>query len=116
MSNYFIGYANSEAVTTSTKTLDEGDAGVVQFCEVDCTITMPAVTVGRSYTIAQGPGAQVTLSPNAADKFMGNGFTSADDKDIIGPANFGGTAYVTVVGSADGWNIQYINGTWTRQA
>jgi aspartokinase len=120
---------NEELVTTN-KTLDAGDSGVAQVVKTSATITLPAAgatTSGTTMTIVNGgEGATdgavtVTVSPNAADKIVGNGFTAADDKDIINTLGRGGIDYVTLtcVNEAttdSAWVITAINGTWTRQA
>lgn len=105
-----------EAVTT-TKTLDEGDSGVVQNVTATTTVTLPATVVGRVYTIRVGADSiTVSVSPNSADKIMGNGFTSADDKDLVFTnARIGDE--VTLLGDgANGWHVVNIQGTATRQA
>lgn len=103
------------------KTLDEGDCGVVQVVTVDAkVVTLPATVVGYSYTIMNGgeDGAVlVTVSPNASDKIMGNGFTSADNKDAL---NTKATAkkgdYIKLVGDgADGWVVTEVVGVWARE-
>lgn len=111
------GYLQSEAVT-GAKTLDEGDSGVVQNVTASATITLPATVVGTSYIIRNGgdESVTVTVSPAAADKIMGNGFTSADDKDAINTLGNGGD-YIHLVGDGvNGWFVAGVSGTWTRQA
>ncbi len=111
----------SEAVT-GNKTLDEGDNGVVQVVTADATITLPSTVVGTTYTIVNGGQGStdgtiaINVSPAAADKIMGNGFTSADNKDAINTnGNYGDS--ITLVGDgANGWMIQEVVGTWTREA
>jgi len=106
----------------STKTLDEGDGGVWQVCKTDATvITLPATVVGTVYKIMNGAvdgAALISISPAAADKIMGNGFTSADNKDA---QNTKATAkngdYMILVGDgANGWMVQDVRGTWAREA
>jgi hypothetical protein len=60
----------------------------------------------------------VTVSPAALDKIMGNGYTSADNKDIV---NTKATAkkgdYVKLVGDGvNGWMIAEIRGIWAKEA
>lgn len=108
----------SEAVTTA-KTLDEGDSGVAQVVTTSATITLPATVVGTSYTIVNGGtkgDVTVTVSPNASDKIMGNGFTSADNKDAINTLGNFGDAITLVADGVNGWFISSVRGTWTRQA
>jgi len=103
---------------TGNKTLDEGDGGVIQRVKATCTITLPATAVGRCYPI-EHDGADgtltITISPNASDKIMGAGFTSADDKDIV-CTNGNQGDQVILVGNADGWNVLFMQGTWVREA
>lgn len=104
------------------KTLDEGDIGVVQNVTVDAkTITLPATVVGYSYTIRNG-GADgavaVTVSPNANDKIMGNGYTSEDNKDAVNTKTTAKKGdYIKLVGDGvNGWMITEVVGTWAKQA
>ncbi len=111
----------SEAVT-GNKTLDEGDNGVVQVVTADATITLPATVVGTTYTIFNGGQGStdgtiaINVSPAAADKIMGNGFTSADNKDAINTNGNYGDMIRLVGDGANGWMIQEVIGTWTREA
>ena len=110
-----FGHVENEAVT-GNKTLDEGDNGVVQNVTASCTITLPSTVVGYSYSIRVGaPGLTVAVSPAALDKIMGNGFTSADNKDLVFTTQPAGS-FVTLVGDgANGWVVSAINGTATRE-
>lgn len=111
-----FGYGQVETVG-ATKTLDEGDGGVIQDCPVSTTITLPATVVGTTYIIRVGaPGITVNVSPNASDKIMGNGFTSADNKDAIATSQPFGSSLVLVGDGANGWMCQSVHGTWTREA
>lgn len=111
----------SEAVK-GNKTLDEGDNGVVQVVTADATITLPSTVAGYSYTIVNGGQGStdgtiaINVSPAALDKIMGNGFTSADNKDAINTnGNYGDS--ITLVGDgANGWVVREVVGTWTREA
>lgn len=111
-----FGYNESEDVTAD-KTLDEGDSGVVQNVTASKTLTLPSTVVGTSYAIrVGGQGLTVTVSPAAADKIMGNGFTSANDKDLIFTTQPAGSFVQLVGDGADGWFVQRISGTATREA
>lgn len=82
------GFGHREVETvTGAKTLDGGDSGVVQNVTATATVTLPAAaaaTAGVTYPIRVGKaGITVTISPNSADKIVGNGFTAADDKDMV---------------------------------
>lgn len=111
----------SEAVT-GNKTLDEGDGGVVQVVTADATITLPSTVVGTSYTIVNGGQGStdgtiaINVSPAAADKIMGNGFTSADNKDAINTNGNYGDMIKLVGDGANGWMVVEVVGTWTREA
>lgn len=107
-----------EAVT-GNKTLDEGDNGVVQNVTASCTITLPSTVVGTTYIIRNGTttsNVTVTVSPAAADKIMGNGFTSADNKDAINTNGRAGDTITLVGDGVNGWMVQSVTGTWTREA
>lgn len=111
----------AEAVS-SAKTLDEGDSGVVQNVTASATLTLPSTVVGTTYIIRNGGSGEtdgavtVTVSPAALDKIMGNGFTSADNKDAINTLGNPGDEIVLVGDGADGWFVQSVTGTWTREA
>lgn len=111
-----FGHVESEAVT-GNKTVDITDQGVVQNVTATATVTLPSTVVGYSYTIRVGaPGITVNVSPAALDLIGGNGFTAADDKDLIFTNQPAGS-YVTLVGNGTtGWNVVAISGTGTREA
>jgi len=111
-----FGYNESEAVT-GAKTLDIGDQGVAQNVTASATVTLPATVVGYSYIIRVGAeGITLNVSPNASDLIAGNGFTAADDKDLIFTNQPVGS-YVAIVGNGTtGWNVTAIRGTATREA
>jgi hypothetical protein len=108
---------------TGDKTLAEGDNGVIQNVTVTGkVVTLPATAAGYQYIVRNGgQGATegkvtVTISPNASDKIMGNGYTSADNKDIINTLG-NGSDYVKLVGDGvNGWVVSEARGTWTREA
>lgn len=110
-------FGENETVT-GAKTLDEGDSGVVQNVTASATITLPATVVGATYIIRNGGDGSVTInvSPAAADKIMGNGFTSADNKDAINTLGKGGDQIVLVADGVNGYYVQSASGTWTREA
>lgn len=113
---------NKTATVTADKTLAEADCGVTQVVTVDAkTITLPSTVVGMRFRIQNG-GANgavlVAVSPAAADKIMGNGFTSADNKDAL---NTKATAkngdYIDLVGDGvNGWFVSGVKGIWAREA
>lgn len=110
-----FGHLEAEEVT-SAKTLDEGDSGIVQDVTATATVTLPATALGLTYPIRVGAEEiTVTVSPNASDKIMGNGFTSADNKDLVFTSQ-PASSFVTLFGDgADGWTVQRIFGTATRE-
>lgn len=111
----------SETVSAND-TMAEGDSGTVKLIDTDeVVITLPATAPGMTFTFVNaGADGEVgfAISPNSDDKIMGNGLTSANNKDLI---NTKLTAkkgdYVTLVGDGeDGWYIQSIRGVFTREA
>ena len=111
-----FGY-NESATVTGNKTLAEGDSGVVQNVTATATITLPATVVGTTYLIRVGAdNITLSVSPNAADKIMGNGFTSADNKDLIFTSQPQGSFVQLVGDGVNGWFVQRIGGTATREA
>lgn len=89
---------------------------------VDKVMTLPATVAGLKFTFilaAAGlsTGTGLSISPNAANKIMGNGFTSADDKDAIlaGSGDREGDLIELVGDGVDGWYITRVIGTWTRE-
>lgn len=110
------GYNQSVDVTT-TKTLAEGDAGIVQNVTATTTVTLPATVVGTVYLLRVGAnGVTVTVAPNASDKIMGNGFTSADNKALIFTSQPIGSQVMLVADGANGWFVARIHGVATRAA
>jgi hypothetical protein len=90
----------------------------------DVVVTLPATAPGlvfRFQLAAAGlsAGTGLSISPAAVDKIMGNGFTSADNKDAI---NTGATdregdwIEVTADAAGLGWYISGVSGTWAREA
>ena len=117
-----IDYVTMKAQTKSANfAAAEGDVGQRTLIDTDGVVTLPATVVGIVFTFENAgvDGAVgITISPNAADKIMGVGLTSADDKDLV---NTKATAQkgdrVTLIGDgASGWYVQSLIGTWARQA
>lgn len=109
-----------EAEKTSAYTVTAADSGKIIRVTGTTTITLPSTALGIKVRILNGnaDGVAVTVSPAAADKIVGNGFTAADDKDAI---NTAATArygdFIDLLGDgADGWYIQAVKGIWARQA
>jgi hypothetical protein len=111
-----FGHVEYEAVT-GAKTLDEGDGGIAQNVTATATITLPATVAGTTYPIRVGAdGITVTVAPNASDKIMGNGFTSADNKALVFTSQPAGSYVVLVGDGTNGWQVSRILGTATRAA
>ena len=109
------GFGEVEAVT-GNKTLDEGDSGVIQNVTATCTVTLPATGANFAFTVRVGAlGITATVAPNAADKIMGNGFTSADNKALIFTNQPVGSFVTLLYGGTDGWVVSAISGVATRQ-
>lgn len=120
-----VEVANANVVTAATSTtLTATDSGkTVVATAADLVFTLPATVLGLRYSFILAAtglsgGTGLSVSPNAADKIMGNGFTSADDKDAI---NTGATDregdLIEVTGDGNlGWYITRVIGTWARQA
>lgn len=115
-----FGYNEFEAVT-GNKTLDLGDAGVVQNVTATCTVTLPATSAKANYIVRVGAeGITVTISPNASDKIAGYGASNTgagtDDKDLIFTSQPAGS-YVQLQGDGtDGYTVTRISGTATFQS
>lgn len=110
-----FGHREAEAVT-GDKTLDEGDNGVVQNVTATATVTLPATVAGSAYAIRVGAEAiTVSVSPAAADKIMGNGFTSADNKDLVFTNQPAGSFVELRGDGANGYFVTAISGTATRE-
>ena len=105
-------------------TLTTADSGsLVIVTGVDKVLTLPATAAGLFFTIVLAAaglssGTGLSISPNSADKIMGNGFTAADNKDAIlaGSGDRDGDSITLVADGADGWYITAVTGTWTREA
>lgn len=112
-----LGRERVSETVTGAKTLDEGDGGVVQNVTATATITLPSTVANSFYIIRNGgdESVTVTVSPAAADKIMGNGFTSADNKDAINTLGQHGDEIALVSDGTHGWNVAWVVGTWTRE-
>ena len=120
--------ARVAAPTFDTKSADftvsAADAGkTFLITGVDKVATLPATAAGLRFTFvvastALSAGTGFSVSPNAVDKIMGNGFTSADDKDAInsGASDREGDLLELTGDGVDGWYITRVIGTWARQA
>lgn len=110
----------SKSANYTMLTADSG--ALVLVTAADKVITLPATAAGLMYrfVLAAGglsSGTGLSISPAAADKIMGNGFTSADNKDAIlaGSGDREGDSLTIVGDGVDGWYIVAVTGTWTRE-
>lgn len=113
----------TEVVTSAVNlTLTQDDSGkIIVITGADKVVTLPATQEGLVYTIVTGATSVTTglsVSPVAADRIIGLGFTAADDKDAI---NTQATERVgdsiTLVGNGStGWLAIRASGTWAREA
>jgi hypothetical protein len=109
---------------TASYTVTAEDSGKLFLANGSGTVvfTLPATALGLTYTFLvmqlPGSGAGTSVSPAAADKIIGNGFTAADDKDAINTAASDALGdLITVVGDGiDGWYVTAVRGTWAREA
>lgn len=112
-------------IVTADTTLTPNDSGafVIINAAATKTMTLPsAVTPGLVFTFAQqvatSSGVGHTIHPVGTDVMRGNGFTAAAAK---GAVNTQATARVgdTIRVVSDGvgaWYIEYLTGTWAREA
>jgi len=126
MATYELGsFGHREGVAKSANyTVTAADSGLVINVTASCTITLPAIAAGTSSVRAivrvGKEGITVNVSPNSADKIVGNGFTAADDKDAIATNQPAGS-FLELLGvneatTDSAWTVQHVLGTWTREA
>ena len=116
-------YTNAIEVSGDTTLAYATHSGRPVIQTAAAVFTLPAVAIlGSSFWIVNGAadGTLMTLSPNSSDKFLWDvaGAAGTDDKDIV---NTAATAkkgdYVKVqYGSADGWIITEMGGTWVDES
>jgi hypothetical protein len=117
-----LNFAGAKSQTKSADyTMAEGDSGQITYVDTDAkVITLPATVVGMTFTLVNA-GADGTvalkIAPNAQDKIMGAGLTSADNKYIINTKATAKTGdRVTLVGDgASGWYVAEMVGIWARE-
>jgi hypothetical protein len=116
-------HKNTRTLTkTAAYTVLAADTGKIIFANaVDLVFTLPATQKGLVYTfIVQTVSATtgLSISPNASDQIIGNGFTAADDKDAINTAATDVKGdLIQVWGDGNlGWYITNVVGTWAREA
>lgn len=112
-------------IVTADATLTAAYSGLtVVVNAADKVITLPATSAGLRFrvvataTAAASGSVGTKVSPVAADKIMGNGFTSADNKGAINTAATDAEGnWIELTGDGvDGWFITGIGGTWAREA
>lgn len=113
-----FGYAAVETVSTSTKTLDFGDCGVVQDVTADCTVTLPATSAKYGFILRVGAdNVTLNISPNASDKIWGNGVNGGtDNKDLIFTDQPIGSFVELRGDGTDGYAVVRVHGTATFEA
>lgn len=113
------GGFKSVAVDT---TLTAEDHGKTIYCSaVDVVVTLPPTEAGLRFQVFTGVasgGTGVSVSPDAADQIIGNGFTAADDKDAInaGASDVVGDILEVTGNGTTGWLVTKVKGTWAREA
>lgn len=119
-----VGFGHNEVLAkTANYTATAADSGLALNFTATATLTLPAVAAGTSNVtviVRVGKaGITLTVSPNSADKIVGNGFTAADDKDLIftnQPAGSYVVLQATNEATTDSaWVVQRIVGTATRE-
>jgi hypothetical protein len=124
VNGYTSGQKPTVTAISADTTLTAADSGkVFRVTGVDKVATLPATVAGLRYTFvvaaaALSSGTGFSISPNAADKIMGNGIASADDKDLVntGATDAEGDTVTLVGDGVDGWYVEVMRGTWARQA
>jgi hypothetical protein len=114
-------------LAAATQTLTAAQSGQKFVGAVDAVFTLPAAaaaTKGVWYEFECGAvssGTGLSISPAAADAIGGNGLAVTVDKDLI---NSGATdrlgdcvrIYCTGTTGATAWRIEFIVGTWAKEA
>ncbi|MGE0131867.1 MAG: hypothetical protein AB7U82_27605 [Blastocatellales bacterium] len=118
------GQARPVLIKNDNATILAADSGaIVIITAADKVMSLPATAPGAWYTFVLAAaglsvGTGLAISPVAADKIMGNGFTSADNKDALlaGSGDREGDSITIVADGVDGWYIVSHEGAWTREA
>ncbi len=118
---------------TANKTFALADCGIVQDVATDAlTMTLPASAAGLNFTVRSAgvtpPGAAVgtasdasmiiTIATTGTDSVGGNGFTPAASKGAVNTkvTSRVGDEIKLIGGAAGTWVVEYVKGTWVRQA
>lgn len=111
-------------LAAATQALTAAQSGQKFVGAVDAVFTLPAAAVALTgvwyefETGALSAGVGLSISPAAADHIRGNGLTSVDNKDLInaGASDRLGDNVRLYCDGVDGWVIEEIVGTWTKEA
>lgn len=112
---------DATSLATANYAVTAGDNGKTFLVgAADLVATLPATAAGLHYRFIVMALSTVTgfsVSPAAADKITGNGFTPADNKDAINSAATDAIGdKIDVLGDGvDGWIITDVTGTWARE-
>lgn len=111
-------------LAAATQTLTAAQSGQKFVGAVDAVFTLPAAAAGTKgvwYEFECGAlsaGTGLSISPAAADHIRGNGLTSVDNKDLInsGASDRLGDMVRIYCDGVDGWVIEQVVGTWSKEA
>jgi hypothetical protein len=111
-------------LAAATQALTAAQSGEKFVGAVDAVFTLPAAAAGTKgvwYEFECGAlssGTGLSVSPAAADHIRGNGLTSVDDKDLIntGATDRLGDMVRLYCDGVDGWVIEAVIGTWSKEA
>ena len=99
---------------TDNHTMTASDVGRLHIIQGSHTMTLPATTVGHSYSFVVDGSGTLTLNPNSNDKIIGAGAAGADNKDLT---LTGDGAFIRLMGDGDdGWAIVDVAVTTARES
>lgn len=119
-----VGNKRIVNLAAATQALTAAQTGQKFVGAVDAVFTLPAAAValtGVWYEFECGAvsaGVGLSISPAAADHIRGNGLTSVDNKDLInsGVSDRLGDMVRLYCDGVDGWVIEEVVGTWSKEA
>ena len=89
------------------------DVGTTHIITADATVTLPATSAGLSYVlVASEDDVEITVSPNASDKFLGGcgkAAAGADNKDLIFSNGKAGDCVQLLADGTNGWFITHLS-------
>lgn len=111
-------------LAAATQALTAAQSGEKFVGAVDAVFTLPAAAAGTKgvwYEFECGAlssGTGLSVSPAAADHVRGNGLTAVDNKDLIntGATDRLGDMVRLYCDGVDGWVIEAVVGTWSKEA